>query len=248
MLNICAIVGSNSKNSNTLYFTKKFLNELEKKIDINLNIKIYHLHNYNIKTCNGCLMCSKVGKCYLPDDMDFLKSEMISSDLIIWASPVYVNNVSGVMKNFIDRISDWTHIMRLAGKTGIVISTTSHGGDIYVRDYLKSILWNMGVVTLADYNMCVDFPQELYSGEKEKILIEKYTSDVINLIKNNKLEATLMHEFIFNSLKNMVNSVMKTDAKNLSAEVKFWKENDMINFNTFQELVDSIIKGSITLK
>lgn len=58
-----------------------------------------------IKHCNGCFTCwiKTPGKCAIKDDMEELLKKITSSDIMVLASPVYVDNVTGIMKNFMDR-------------------------------------------------------------------------------------------------------------------------------------------------
>jgi hypothetical protein len=60
----------------------------------------------NIQPCIGCFACwfKKPGTCALRDDMRGLLTAYMQSDIVIFASPVYVGTVSGSMKNFIDRL------------------------------------------------------------------------------------------------------------------------------------------------
>jgi len=59
-----------------------------------------------IKHCLGCFKCwtRTPGVCVQKDDMAGLLEKIISSDIIILATPVYIDNVSGLMKNFMDRM------------------------------------------------------------------------------------------------------------------------------------------------
>ncbi len=59
-----------------------------------------------IRPCLGCFDCWSVtpGKCILKDDMDELIEKVMSSDIVVLATPLYVDNVSGIMKNFLDRL------------------------------------------------------------------------------------------------------------------------------------------------
>jgi len=58
-----------------------------------------------VKHCLGCFACwtKTPGKCVQKDDMAELLQKFIESDIVIFATPLYVDNVSGILKNFIDR-------------------------------------------------------------------------------------------------------------------------------------------------
>lgn len=55
--------------------------------------------------CTGCLSCwlKTPGKCIFDDDMPELLEKFKSSDMAVFATPLYVDNVTGLMKNFMDR-------------------------------------------------------------------------------------------------------------------------------------------------
>ena len=59
-----------------------------------------------INHCRGCYACwiKTPGKCVIKDDMAELLDKLIHSDVVVFATPVYVDNVTGIMKNFMDRI------------------------------------------------------------------------------------------------------------------------------------------------
>jgi len=62
------------------------------------------LADKKIGHCAGCMACwfKTPGKCVIQDDMEELL-EKFSADIFILATPLYVDNVTGIMKNFLDR-------------------------------------------------------------------------------------------------------------------------------------------------
>ena len=70
------------------------------------NVKEYKLSKLDIHQCDGCYMCwTKIpGECIYKDSMSELREKYRSADLVIFASPLYFYNVTGIMKNFIDRL------------------------------------------------------------------------------------------------------------------------------------------------
>ncbi|MBC8471530.1 MAG: flavodoxin family protein [Planctomycetes bacterium] len=59
-----------------------------------------------IRPCRGCFTCwiKTPGKCIIKDDMAELIQKFGESDIVVFATPVYVDNVTGIMKNFMDRL------------------------------------------------------------------------------------------------------------------------------------------------
>jgi len=64
------------------------------------------LFRKKIKPCLGCFDCwlKTPGKCVQQDDMEGLLQLFIKADLVVFATPLYVDNVTGIMKTFMDRM------------------------------------------------------------------------------------------------------------------------------------------------
>jgi multimeric flavodoxin WrbA len=60
----------------------------------------------DIRTCTGCYTCwtRTPGRCIQDDDGNELLGKFTASDAVVFATPLYVDNVSGLMKLFIDRL------------------------------------------------------------------------------------------------------------------------------------------------
>jgi len=91
-----------------------------------LEIETIYLGQQEIHFCRGCRICYDRGAelCPLKDDVPALEAKMLAADGILMASPVYVDDVSGLMKTFIDRLCHVCHRPELAGKVGYVVATT----------------------------------------------------------------------------------------------------------------------------
>lgn len=103
-MKITAFNGSpRGKNSNTGTMVTEFLAGAAKA---DVQAEQVFLSEKKIGHCLGCFKCwiSTPGKCIVKDDMTELLDKVISSDLIIMATPLYVDGVTGIMKNFMDRL------------------------------------------------------------------------------------------------------------------------------------------------
>jgi multimeric flavodoxin WrbA len=58
----------------------------------------------NIKPCTNCMECAIEGHCSLKDEMASLIQKFMGSDVAVFATPIYMDMVSGIMKTFIDRL------------------------------------------------------------------------------------------------------------------------------------------------
>lgn len=62
------------------------------------------LREKNVQQCTGCDACYGTGKpCHINDDFAQIAEKLLKADLIVLATPNYFENVSGMMKTFIDR-------------------------------------------------------------------------------------------------------------------------------------------------
>lgn len=65
------------------------------------------LSEKEIKHCKGCHACwtRGPGQCVTDDDMPGVLLQMAGADIIVFASPVYFGNISGMLKVFMDRMT-----------------------------------------------------------------------------------------------------------------------------------------------
>ena len=91
------------ENGNTHVMTAEFLNGAK---EAGAEVENIFLVKKEIKHCLGCFQCwtATPGQCVIKDDMPELILKFISSDIVVFATPLYVDNVTGIMKDFMDRL------------------------------------------------------------------------------------------------------------------------------------------------
>lgn len=95
------IQGSSRKYGNT----NKIVNYLQEELDCDfIDLKSYSFSGYDYDSRNK------------NDDFLPLMREIVEYDLIIFATPIYWYSMSGLMKNFFDRITDCLKIEKETGR------------------------------------------------------------------------------------------------------------------------------------
>lgn len=70
----------------------------------NNEVKRYYLHDMNFHACRGCFACRRKEGCVQKDDMSVLFNDIISSDFVVFASPVYCFDVCATYKLMFERL------------------------------------------------------------------------------------------------------------------------------------------------
>ena len=124
------------------------------------------LASLRIEACSACESCSLTGTCVYHDDFVSLYDRMIAADGIVLGSPVYIDNVTGQMKIFFDRLADAIHYQTLSGKYGCGVATTWSSGGEEVVAYLNHVLNYLGILTLEGISVAIgDDHESLYREE-----------------------------------------------------------------------------------
>lgn len=103
-MKIIALNGSpKGQRGNTEVLLKHFLKGCKNK---GADVETIYLKEKNIKHCCGCFTCweKTPGKCIYKDDMEELLVKVSEADIIVYATPLYYFSVTGIMKDFMDRM------------------------------------------------------------------------------------------------------------------------------------------------
>ena len=190
MTDILGICGSARKKGSTA----SLLNEVLESTG--METEVIFLSDLNITFCNGCLSCMKnKGKCAKDDDMQVLLDKSLSSKAIVLGSPNYYYDISGLMKNMIDRSIAWCYLgigehtgMEWHGwrpfvdKTaGFVISQAAYGGEMALETFkcfaewtglnlVGTVIASVGAQTVEEFPEYLEEARELGEKIKEAVI------------------------------------------------------------------------------
>lgn len=157
--------GSNRKHN-----SYNFLKRLVEDDDILLS-----LDDLNIKHCIGCNCCQRNenNTCILDDDMKLIYDYIENVDKIILMSPIYMNHITGILKNILDRFNPYCASEKLKNK--------------------KIMLLTVGQMSEEEQQEIVDKLQEYFESLSEFLYFDfeylyNFTSgDVIDVDNINKM-------------------------------------------------------------
>ncbi len=170
---VTAFVGSYRKK-HTYKAVVQLLDSLRERGDV--EVEIVRLSDYRLGICKGCCLCFNRGEefCPLKDDRDVLMAKIAASDGVVFSSPNYTWQMSGLMKVFLDRFGFAIHRPRYFGKvfTSIVTQGVGQGNNIVA--YFDFLGKSLGFNTVKGTCLTALDPRT----EKDQQEIEKALADL----------------------------------------------------------------------
>jgi multimeric flavodoxin WrbA len=194
--------------------------------------EIVSLSDFHIEVCKGCMLCLNKGEelCPFKDDRNMLIDKMNNSDGIIFASPNYSFNVSGLMKVFLDRLGFIFHRPRFFGKacTSIVVQGFYRGNKIV--DYFNFIGKALGFNIVK--GCCLNSLEPMTEKEQKKIdrIIERQSKKFYStLIKKEYPNPTLFKLMMFRMARTSVKLLLDESWRDYT----YYKNNGWFGSNYY---------------
>lgn len=156
-MKILAFNGSYRTNGNTARVLSLIEEQLRIQADRageSLDFETVDLGHLNIQMCRGCRICFDRGEdhCPLKDDLLEIKAKMKETDAVILASPVYVDDVSGITKNWIDRLAHVCHRPEFFGKYAYLLATTGGTSTSHTLRTMNALMyWGFHIIGRAGF-------------------------------------------------------------------------------------------------
>lgn len=190
-MNVLLINGSPQYNGNTNSILEIITQKITtNKYDEKTSFTTIPLSNMAIEYCHGCRVCFTKSEILCPykDDIVSIKSRMVEADIIIIGSPVYVEDVTGLMKNWIDRMAYNCHRPFLNGKPVYIFTVSGARASLHAIKTMKHamIAWGAEIVNYDNYSM--GNKMELKKAEMlcDK-QIEERVNEIFHIYKSKKI-------------------------------------------------------------
>jgi len=204
-----------------------------------IEVRIISLYDLNIKDCIGCEYCIHHDTCVVKDEAEELMKALQLADGIIISSPVYLQQVSGKMKTFIDRTCRWFHRPVLSEKPILSVATTKGSGLKETLSYLESVTVQWGGMNAGKIGRTI---RNINQPVKQKEL-DKFIKLINNPSSYNPPLKSLINFEVQKSLAQLL----------LELDVEFWENKGWNNkpyynnckINPFKRFIASSIGKSI---
>jgi multimeric flavodoxin WrbA len=157
---ILTLVGSYRKHGNTdqlVGLVEERLRQLAAEAHEPLHLETVYLGHQTIEPCRGCRVCFDRGeeKCPYRDDLLAVKAKMKAAQGLLVATPVYVDDVSGITKTWIDRLAHVCHRPEFAGRCAYMVATVGSSPTSHSLGTLGMALrtWGFHIVGQAGFKM-----------------------------------------------------------------------------------------------
>lgn len=99
-MKIFVLTGSPRKNGNSNTLAEYFIKGAEEK-----GHKVLRFDSAfkKVHPCLGCNKCGMDGDCIFQDDFNFVRDNIVDSDVVVFATPMYYFGISSQLKTVIDR-------------------------------------------------------------------------------------------------------------------------------------------------
>lgn len=196
-MRIVILNGSPRKNGTTA----KILKEFQKKLSSYNGVEIIYvdISELSIDSCKGCCACYKRGRCFIRDDAEKLSNQIGCADGVIIGSPTYASNISGILKNFVDR-GHFVIEQLLHNKYAISVATGENYGSKDTGKILNKLLKYSGARLSGSIVLNVPFNGNPLDNKRIAGKVEKISAKMYADIQSDKvyLWQDIFRKLIFN--------------------------------------------------
>ncbi len=215
---------SSAKNGNTY----SVLNSIKENYP-SIDFKILMLKDVNLERCLGCYSCIRLGEknCPLKDDRDTIINEILESDGVVFASPVYVNSATSLMKIFIERTGYEGHRPRFYDKFAMTIAVCGMFGAKETNQFMTDIFTQYGFNFVSSLELQVATKTEKETLYNHKLIIEAFDAFIDKIEKGERNKPSMGQLVRFNLFK-LISEHQKDYFK---ADYEYYKDKSDIPYD-----------------
>ncbi len=133
-MKITVLKGSPNINGSSALLAKNFINGA---IEAGHEIVEIDCAKVDVAPCTGCIHCGYEGECSLNDEMDNIREEILSSDMLVFVTPLYYYGMSAQLKIIIDRFCSRNFSIQQKHMKSALL-TVAYNADDWTFDALEA--------------------------------------------------------------------------------------------------------------
>lgn len=130
-MRIVVIEGSPHKAGSSNLLASEFIRGAK---EAGHSVTVFDAAHSVIGPCNGCDFCGMNGSCVQADDMVHLRDALLSSDMVVFVTPLYYFGISAQMKATIDRFYAFNGQLSSKGLKAALIVAAWNSDDWTMAD------------------------------------------------------------------------------------------------------------------
>ena len=99
-MKIVVLFGSPNRKGSTNILVEEFTRGAEESGHF---VEVIDVCHADIHPCIGCVACDYEGPCVQKDDVEMIRKKLLSSDMVVFATPLYYYGMSAQLKTVVDR-------------------------------------------------------------------------------------------------------------------------------------------------
>ena len=99
-MKITVLFGSPNRKGSTNFLVENFVRGAT---DAGHECEVLDVCHMDIHPCTGCVACGFEGPCAQKDDVEQIREKLLSSDMVVFATPLYYYGMSAQLKIVVDR-------------------------------------------------------------------------------------------------------------------------------------------------
>lgn len=110
-MDITVLMGSPNQNGSTHLLVESFKKGAE---EAGHRVHVIDAAHAQVHPCTGCLACGYEGPCVQKDGMSQLKRQILASDMLVLATPLYYFGMTAQLKSIVDRFCSFNSSLHSA--------------------------------------------------------------------------------------------------------------------------------------
>lgn len=133
-MRIVVLMGSPNRKGSTNILIEEFRRGAEENGHFVEVIDVCHV---DIHPCTGCVACGYEGPCVQKDDVELIRKKLLSSDMVVFATPLYYYGMTAQLKTVVDRFCAYNSSLNSRHLKSALL-TVAWNSDDWTFDALKA--------------------------------------------------------------------------------------------------------------